>query len=175
MYSDAFQLFLNWYPSSKSCLLPKIDPPVSEGKIAFTSRDELGEGMATLFAKGLDSFPSIRPQTEKNIIMLTSLETNSLDELLHSINRGRGTDIPVQYLELDDWIDVCSKDDEGGKGRAWFEARVVFTQGISNGDAEVTDTALQTLLGRRPETGVQTVERLVKENPGYTWHQNHAR
>ena len=179
VYSDAFPLFLNWYPSSKAVLLPKVTPPVEESRIAWTSRDELGEGMATLFANGLEAFPSIKPRTEKNIMLLTGTKTESLVDLVHGINRARGTNIPVEILEPEEWIDACTKEDQakekGGKPRPWFEARLVFTHGVCNGDAAVTDPALQTLLGRMPETGPQTIERLLKANPGYTWHQNHMR
>jgi hypothetical protein len=175
VYADAFPLFLNWYPSSQSVLLPKVTPTVTESRLTFTSRDELGEAMATLLAKGLDSYPSIRPQTEKNIILLTGPKAESLLDLVGAINRGRGTDIPVKYLDPEEWIDTCTATDEGNKVRAWFEARLVFTRGVCDGDAKVVDPALETLLGRRPETGTESVERLVKENPGYTWHQNHNR
>ncbi|KAK3707621.1 hypothetical protein LTR37_011969 [Vermiconidia calcicola] len=175
VYADAFPLFLNWYSSTKSVLLPEMTPPVAEGKIAFASRDELGEATATLLAKGHDAFPAIKPRTEKNIILLTGPKAESRLELVSAINRGRNTNIAVKYLEPTDWVEECTKDDEGGKPRAWFEARVVFTQGVCDGDAELVDPAFETLLGRRPETGTETVERLVKEDSGYTWHQNHAR
>ena len=176
VYADAFPLFLNWYPSSTSVLMPRVTPPVTEGNIAFASRDELGEAMATIFAKGLDAFPSIKPQTDKNIILLTGPKAESLVNLVgQGINRARTNDIPVEYLEPQDWIEACAKDDEGGKPRAWFEARLVFQQGVCDGDAELVDPSLETVLGRRPETGTETVERLVRENPGYTWHQNHNR
>ncbi|KAK3702507.1 hypothetical protein LTR37_014869 [Vermiconidia calcicola] len=175
VYADAFPLFLNWYPSTKSVLLPEMTPSVTEGKVAFASRDELGEAMATLLAKGLADFPSIQPRTEKNIILLTGPKAESLVHLVDAINRGRTTNMPVEYLKPADWVEECTKDDEGGKPRAWFEARVIFTQGVCDGDAELLDPAFETLLGRRPETGTETVERLVKEDSGYTWHQNHAR
>ena len=175
MQANAKPRFLNWYPSSKSVLLPKIQPPVSESKIAFASREELGEGMATLLAKGLSALPAIKPQTDKNIILLTGPKAESLVDLIDAINTARGTDIPVEILEPQEWIDACAKDDEGGKGRPWFEARLVFTQGVCDGDAELLDPAFETLLGRRPESGTESVRRLLKENPAYTWHQNHAR
>ena len=175
LYADAFPLFLNWYPSTKAILLPEITPPVTESKIAFASRDELGEAMATLLARGLQDFPSIKPQTDKNIILLTGPKAESLVDLVGAINRGRKTDIAVEYLQPREWIETCAKHDEGGKGQGWFEARLVFTQGVCNGDAELVDPALMTLLGRRPESGTESVERLVRENRDYTWHQNHAR
>jgi hypothetical protein len=175
LYADAFPLFLNWYPSSQEVLFPNISPPVTEGKIAFASRDELGEGIATLLAKGVRALPGIKPQTDKNIILLTGPKAESLVDLVEAIDRGRATNTKVKYLEPQQWIGACAKDDEGGKGRAWFEARLVFSQGVCNGDAELVHPALETLLGREPESGTESVERLVQENHGYTWHQNHAR
>lgn len=145
---------------------------MTESKIAFASRTELGEAVATLLAKGLGS---IVPRTDKNIILLTGPKPESLVDLVSAINKGRGTDIPVKYLDPQEWIETSAKDDEGGKGRGWFEARLVFTEGVCNGDAEVVDSALETLLGRRPEGGMESVERLVREDRGYTWHQNYAR
>lgn len=175
VYADAFPLFLNWYPSSKSVLLPKIEPPVMESQIAFASRKELGEVIATLLAKGLSAFPAVKPQTEKNIVLLTGPKAESLVDLVRAINTARKTEIPVEYLEPGDWIETCAKDDEGGKGRAWFEARLVFTQGVCDGDAALVDRAFETILGRRPETGTETVKKLLEADPDYTWHQNHAR
>ena len=175
VYADAFPLFLNWYPSTQTVPLPRITPAVTESRIAFTSRDELGEAMATIFAKGLDAFPSIELKTEKNILLLTGPKAESLVDLVDAINAGRKTNVPVEYLEPNEWIEACAKDDVGGKSKAWFEARLVFTQGVCDGDAEIVDSALETLLGRRPETGKESVERLVRGNPEYTWHQNHTR
>jgi uncharacterized protein YbjT (DUF2867 family) len=175
VYADAFPLFLNWYPSTRTVSLPNVEPPVSESRIAFASREELGEAMANLFAKGLDAFPSVKPRTEKNILLLTGPKAESLVDLVDAINAGRKTSVPVEYLEPNEWIEACVKDDVGKKSRAWFEARVVFTQGVCDGDAALVDPALETLLGRRPETGKESVERLVRENPEYTWHQNHSR
>lgn len=131
--------------------------------------------MAALLAKGLAAFPTIKPQTEKNIILLTGPKAESLVDLVKAINTARATNIPVEYLEPESWVEACAKGDEGGKGRPWFEARLVFTQGVCDGDAELVDPALETLLGRQPETGTETVKSLVKANPEYTWHQNHVR
>lgn len=72
VFADAFPLFLNWYSSSSEILLPTITPPLPEGKVAFVTRDELGEAMANMFVKGFRSFPTVKPQTDKNIVLLTS-------------------------------------------------------------------------------------------------------
>jgi len=173
IYTDAFPLYLNWYPTSTKVLLPNTQPPVSEGRIAFTSRDELGEGMATLMAKGLDAFPSIKPKTDKNIILLTSQATNTLEDLVHAVSQAKSVETPIEYLEPGDWIVASAKDDVGNKPKTWFEARLVVLQGFNQGQAETIDDALATLLGRTPETGFDAVQRSLREDGGFTWHQNH--
>ncbi|KAK4501579.1 hypothetical protein PRZ48_007388 [Zasmidium cellare] len=176
IYSDAFPLFLNWYPESEKVAFPKVQPPVEKGQIAFTTRDELGEGMATLLVKGFEAFPSIQPKTEKNLVLLTSQSTDSMVDLVAAIDAARPNKpkLPVEYLEPQDWISSSADGDIGGKGVPWFQARLVFVEGVCNGDAEVMDPALEVLLGRKPETGVQAVERFVREAGGeYRWHQNH--
>ncbi|KAK4565744.1 hypothetical protein LTR86_003593 [Recurvomyces mirabilis] len=173
VYTDAFPLFLNWYPSSAKVLLPRLAPSVETGRVAWTSRDELGEGIAALLAKGLDAFPSIKPQTDKNLILLTGQVAESHVTLVDAINRARGTDIPIQLWETQDLVEASAKDDVGGKPVAWFQARVIWFQGICEGDAATTDPALQKLLGRRPESGPETLQRLLKTDSDYTWHQNH--
>ena len=173
IYTDAFPLYLNWYPSSTKVLLPNTQPPVSAGQIAFTSRDELGEGMAALMAKGLDAFPSIEPKTNKNIILLTSQTTNTLEDLVHAISQAKGSETPIEYLEPSEWIAASAKNDVGNKPRAWFEARLVVLEGFNQGEAEIVDDALATLLERTPEMGIDGVQRLLREDGGFTWHQNH--
>ena len=176
VYTDAFPLFLNWYPSSPAILMPELDPPVSESMIAFTTRAELGEAMATLLAKGLEALPKeVQPQGPKHIILLTGPKAESLFDIAGAISRGLGEKVPVWYLQPKEWIEASAKDDVGGKPRAWFESRLDFTRSVIAGDAETVGPALEVLLGRKPETGMEGVERLVREDKGYTWHQNHAR
>lgn len=127
--------------------------------MAFTSRDELGEAMTVLMAKGgLDAFPSIVPRTEKNIILLSSLDTDWL----------------VEYLVVREWATKSMDEDEGGKWRESFEARVKVLESFNKGDGEVVDDALASLLGRRPERGVDGEERLIRANPECRLHQNHV-
>jgi hypothetical protein len=173
VYTDAFPLYLNWYPSSEKVLFPVTEPPVSEGRVAFTSRDELGEGIAALMAKGLDAFPSIKPKTDKNILLLTSRATSTLEDLTRAISQARGNELPIEYLEPGEWITESARDDIGRKPKAWFEARLVVVEGFNRGDAEVVDDTLATLLGRVPENGYDGVLRLLKNDAGFTWHQNH--
>jgi hypothetical protein len=173
VYTDAFPLYLNWYPSSEKVLFPITEPPVSEGRVAFTSRDELGEGIAALMARGLKAFPSIKPKTDRNILLLTSQATYTLEDLTRAISQARGNELPIEYLGAEKWITESARDDVGRKPKAWFEARLVVVEGFNRGDAEVVDDTLATLLGRAPENGYDGVLRLLKDDAGFTWHQNH--
>jgi len=130
--------------------------------------------MATLLVKGLTAFPTIKPQTAKNIVLLTGPVVESAVNFVDAINRARGTEIPVVYLNAEEWIMECAKDDEGGKTEAWFSARLAWMQGVCDGDAATLDPAMEVLLGRRPEAGTDTLVKLLKAIPGYTWHQNYA-
>ena len=173
VYTDAFPLFLNWYPATREVFFPKLEGQgVDEGLVAFTSRDELGEGIATLLAKGLGG---IEVHGESRIVLLTSQKTFSLVDLVDGIRNATGKELAVKYLEPEEWITACSENDLGGKGRAWFGDRLFFMQGVAEGDAASTSDVLTTLLGREPEGGVEGVERLVRESGGeYYWHQNHV-
>lgn len=141
--------------------------------MAFTSRDDLGEGIATLMAKGLSAFPSIKPKTDKNILLLTSQKTDTLESLVHAISQARGTELPIEYLSAGEWITESARDDVGRKPEAWFEARLVVVEGFNQGDAEVRDDSLAILLGRTPEKGFDGVLRLLRDDSEFTWHQNH--
>ena len=70
-------------------------------------------------------------------------------------------------------ISESAKDDVGRKPKAWFEARLVVVEGFNQGDAETIDGTLATLLGRTPERGFDAVQRLLRSDPDFTWHQNH--
>jgi hypothetical protein len=175
IYTDAFPLYLNWYPSSTKILLPTLQPPVSQGKIAFTSRDELGEGIAVLIARGgPGAFPSVVPKTDKNILLLTSADVDTLEDVVHALSGVKGEDVPIEWLEPERWIEESARDDVGGKPRGWFEARLKVLEGFNRGEAEVMDSALGVLLGRRPARGVEGVRRGGGGDRGFTWHQNHV-
>lgn len=93
--------------------------------------------------------------------------------LVSSIRLAANLELPIRYASPDNWIAKSGTADEGGKPRAWFEARLIFMQGIAEGDANTTSEALTALLGRCPESGMEAVERIVRADPAYTWHQNH--
>jgi hypothetical protein len=173
IYTDAFPLFLNWYPPTEVVCMPKLTPPLSEAHIAWTSRAELGEGIANLLARSLSAFPDIPLRTDRNLLLLTGTRAEPPAAILEAINCARKSNVRMEMLDPEEWIQVSAKDDEGGKGIPWFRSRLIWVQGACNGDAATTDPALQTLLGRQPETGPETVAKLLQADPQYTWHQNH--
>jgi len=128
-----------------------------------------------LIAKGGPAaFPSITPKTSKNILLLTSADVDTLEDVVRALADVKGTELPIEWLEPEQWIEASARDDVGGKQRGWFEARLRVLEGFNEGEAEVVDSALGVLLGRRPERGVDGVGRLVGGDGGFTWHQNHV-
>jgi len=84
--------------------------------------------MAALLAKGLAAYPSIIPQTDRKIILLTGPVAEPFSALVEAINRGRGTDIRIEFLEPEAWVAAQAKNDEGGRvlrgfGRGWSGCR----------------------------------------------------
>lgn len=181
-YTDAFPMFLNWYPSDTKVLLPALSPPVTAARVAFTSRDDLGEAMATILAHSqtgtlASSFPSIKPQGQKKILLLTGPEAQTFPDLVGAIDQTRPSHpkLETEFVEPQDLVQISARDDQGGKPVGWFEIRNQFFESVIAGDGETVDPALEVLLGRRPETGTEAAERLVRDagEKGYFWHQNH--
>jgi len=182
VYADAFPLFLNWYPNDTKVILPALSPPVTAAHVAFASRDDLGEAIATILAHSqaeslASSFPDVKPQGQKKILLLTGLEAQTYIDLVGAIDQARPSHrkLEIEFLEPQEFVQISAQDDQGGKPVGWFETRIHFFESVIAGDGETVDPALELLLGRRPETGTEAVERLVRDagEKGYFWHQNH--
>ncbi|KAK4544278.1 hypothetical protein LTR36_004488 [Oleoguttula mirabilis] len=87
--------------------------------------------------------------TEKNIVVPMGSKAESLVDLRDAIDRGWGIDTPVEFLGPEEGTAACAKDHQGGKPRAWFEARPALLQGVCDSDAMTIDPALETLPGGR--------------------------
>lgn len=162
VYADAFPLFLDWFPTTQTIYVPH-----NTGRVAYTSRDELGEATAHLI---------LRPSTDfaRKIILLTGPEAATLRDLVDVINRVTRRNVRYEEIALDRWVDKMVEEDEGSKGRAFFEKRLSWHEGIAKGDGETVDPLMGELLGRQPKRGTEVVEQLLKKDGDYIWHQNYA-
>lgn len=158
IYTDAFPLFLGWYPESKTIYLP------SDGPIAFTPRAELGEATARLMLRG---------GFEKEVVLLTAQETITGAEVVALINETTGRDVRLELVSQEDYVRLSASGDIGGKSKAFFQTLLSWHEGISNGDAGVTDPLMKELLGRAPTGPKEFIRRLLAKDRDYTWHQNY--
>ena len=160
IYAEAFPLFLNCYPSSKTLRLP------ADGPVAYASRTELAEATAKLMMEG---------GHEKETVLLTGPRAVTLADLVETINDVTGRGIVVERLPSDEYARVSAENDEGGKSEWWFEKRVSWYEGVARGDGKAVDPLMERLLGRRPKDGTEVVRDILTTDPNYTWHQNYAK
>lgn len=130
--------------------------------------------MANLFTIGLEGYPTVKPKTDRQIVLLTAFETVTFVDVAETINRVRGNKQTIEMLEPQVWIDTAVKDDKGGKSKSWFETRLVWFEQMTHGALQTTDPALAVLLGRKPQNGVEDITEMLQKEPNYSWHQNES-
>ncbi|EED18767.1 NmrA-like family protein, putative [Talaromyces stipitatus ATCC 10500] len=158
IYADAFPLFLQWYPTIETIILP------SDGVITYTSRDELGEANAKLLLKG---------GHENEIILLTANEPLTGGEIIKIINETTGRNVKLQLVSPEEYIKYHTENDIGKKPESFWQQRISWFEGIAKGDADLKNPLMREVLGREPKTGSQLIRELLTENRDYTWHQNY--
>lgn len=160
VYTDAFPLFLGWYPESKTIYIP------SDGPVAYTPRAELGEATARLMIRG---------GFENQIALLTAQETVTFADIVEVINETTARDVKLETVSPEDYVRLASKDDIGGKPEGFFRALLSWYEGISNGDGSTTHPLMKELLGREPTGARQFIRGELTQDRDYRWHQNYAK
>lgn len=159
LYTDAFPVFMNWYPSTSTVYLS------SDGPIAFTLREELGEATAKLMIRG---------GYDREIVLLTAQETITYSEIVDVINETTGRNIQTKAVSPEDFVKLQSTKDEGGKPEAFFAKLVSWNDAISKGEAQVTDPLMGDLLGRKPTPAREAIRKILTANRDYEWHQQYV-
>ena len=98
LYSDAFPIFMGWYPSTSTVYLP------SDGPIAFTLRSELAEADARLMIRG---------GHEREIVLLTAQQTTTFSEIVDLINETTGRHIQIEFVSSEKFVQLKTATDEG--------------------------------------------------------------
>ncbi|PWY72164.1 NAD(P)-binding protein [Aspergillus sclerotioniger CBS 115572] len=165
VYTDAFPVFMNWYPSTTTLYLPSS---TRDGKIAFTLRSELAEATAKLMIQG---------GHEDQIVLLTAKETITFGEIVGIINETTGREVVLEFVDPETYVRVCAETDEGGKKEGFFRQLVGWYEGIGKGELETTDGLMGRVLGREPVGARRAVRELLEGVKGgeYVWHQNYAK
>ncbi|KAB8263618.1 hypothetical protein BDV32DRAFT_110749 [Aspergillus pseudonomiae] len=158
VYTDAFPVFLNWYPDSTTVPLP------CDGPMAMTLRSELGEATARLMIAG---------GHENEIVLLTAEDTIRPSEIVDIINATTGRQVQFQRVSPEEYIQTYAGNDKGGKPKTFFEKTLTWYEGIEKGELVTTHPLMRELLGREPTKPREAIRGLLA-NPDYTWHQNHV-
>ncbi|GLI74366.1 hypothetical protein PoHVEF18_002603 [Penicillium ochrochloron] len=159
LYTDAFPVFMNWYPSTSVMYL------TTDGPIAFTLRAELGEATARLMIRG---------GHDKEIVLLTAQETITFSEVIDVINETTGRNVRVEFVSPEEFVRLKATDDEGGKPEAFFQKLLSWHESIGKGETATTDPLMAELLGREPTPAREAIRGLLRENRDYEWHQNYV-
>ncbi|KAJ5677811.1 uncharacterized protein N7477_003444 [Penicillium maclennaniae] len=159
LYTDAFPVFMGWYPSTSTVYLP------SDGPIAFTLRDELGEANARLMIRG---------GFDREIVLLTAQEPITFSEIVDVINETTGRDVQVQLVSPEEFVRLKGANDKGGKPEAFFRKLLSWYDAIAQGDAGTTDPLMAEVLGREPVVPREAIRGILRKNRDYEWHQNYV-
>ncbi|GLB07360.1 hypothetical protein AtubIFM57258_002691 [Aspergillus tubingensis] len=160
-YTEAFPVFINWYPQSTTLYLPS-----SSGNIAFTLRSELAEATAKLMLKG---------GHDKEIVLLTASEPVSVQDIVDVINETTGRGVKIEVVDPETYVRINAENDIGGKAEGFFRQLVGWFESIENGEAGFTDGLMGEVLGREPVTPREAVRGLLEGERDYTWHQNYSK
>ncbi|KAE8378651.1 hypothetical protein BDV26DRAFT_261292 [Aspergillus bertholletiae] len=160
VYTEAFPVFLNWYPDSTTVPLP------TDGPMAFTLRSELGEATARLMIAG---------GHENEIVLLTSGDTIRPSEIVDVINRTTGRQVKFERVSSEEYVQNYGENDKGKKSKVFFQKTSTWYEGIEKGELATTHPLMRELLGREPTKPRDAIQGLLLQNPNYTWHQNYAK
>ncbi|KAJ5355910.1 hypothetical protein N7517_010519 [Penicillium concentricum] len=159
LYTDAFPIFMGWYPSTSTVYLP------SDGPIAFTLRSELGEANARLMIRG---------GYDRETVLLTAQQTVTFSEIVDLINETTGRNVQFELVSPEEFVRLKTASDEGGKGEGFFQALLSWYEGISKGETCTIDPLMADLLDRQPVPPREAIQAFLRENRDYEWHQNYV-
>lgn len=159
LYTDAFPVFMGWYPNTSTVYLP------SDGPIAFTLRSELGEANARLMIQG---------GHDREIVLLTAQQTITFSEIVDLINETTGRDVQFKLVSPEEFVRLKAADDEGGKPEGFFQALLSWYESISKGETCTIDPLMAEVLDRQPIPPREAIRAFLTENRDYEWHQNYV-
>ncbi|RDW81243.1 putative NmrA-like family protein [Aspergillus mulundensis] len=160
VYTEAFPVFMNWYPDSTAVTLP------ADGEIAYTRRAELGEATARIMLRG---------GYENQIVLFTAEETITAKEVVDIINETTKRAVKFEIVSPEEYVRVNSASDQGRKPRAFFEMVSTWWEDIAKGELRTTHPLMREVLGRAPTRPRDALRAILTENPDYTWHQNYRK
>ena len=110
---------------------------------------------------------------ENQIVLLTGPKAYSFADIVEVIRRVTGKELTLHRVSAEEYVRKNAAIDEGKKPVQFFEAWRSLLEGVADGEVADVDPLMGELLGRQPKDGLKVIEDLLRENPGYTWHQNY--
>ena len=115
----------------------------------------------------------LREGYEKQTVLLTGPKAYTFADIVEIIKKATGKEVILHRVSAEEYVTKNAASDEGKKPAQFFEAWRSLLEGVADDEAAGIDPFMGELLGRQPKDGLQVIEDLLKENPGYTWHQNY--
>lgn len=150
---------MGWYPSISTIYLP------SDGPVAFTLREELGEATARLMMRG---------GHDREIVLLTAQQTITFSGIVDVINETTGRQVQFKLVSPEEFVTLKAATDEGGKSEGFFQALTSWYDAISKGETSTIDPLMADLLGRDPVSPRDAIRDLLTRDRDYEWHQNYV-
>lgn len=110
---------------------------------------------------------------ENQIVLLTGPKAYTFADIVDTIKQVIGKELTLHRVSAEEYVTKNAAIDEGKKPVQFFEAWRSLIEGVAEGEVETVDPLMRELLGRPPIDGLKVIEDLLRENPGYTWHQNY--
>ncbi|KAK2749627.1 hypothetical protein FQN57_005849 [Myotisia sp. PD_48] len=174
VYTDAFPVFIFWYPNTTTVYLS------ADGPVAFASREELGEASAKLMLKEFSDLAALTQNNEENIVLLTGPRTYTFADIVSAISDATGTKVNIEYPPKAKYPSILAAEDakegRGKKTEQFFAGWQSLVEAVEQGEVATVDPLMGELLGRKPQDAMEHVKQLIldaKDKGGYTWHQNY--
>lgn len=132
----------------------RITGPGGEGRVSFSYRPELGEGIAALLADPAHD--------DREIVTITTPDAVSLAELAALATDVSGNPYAYEPLARDEWIAYRRS---VGRPDWSIEAGISYYDGVARGEADVVSNDLEELTGTRALTVRELVELARDELP----------
>jgi uncharacterized protein YbjT (DUF2867 family) len=145
IYSEVFQTFIGYFDAKTTTeiILP------SDGGVSFVARDDLGEATAKIVASA--------NKYENQTILLTGSKAYTLKEITEIVSKILGRNIPIRFVSTEEYINQYLK----GRDELWVRMWATTYPGLQRGELAKVDPTLENLLGRKPKSLEQTIEKIL--------------
>ena len=158
IYSESFPIYTAFFNPKELASKILIPHDGTGPGIAWTKRDELGEGSAKLIATYTENPDSFRYINAK--VLLTGPREWSLRDTVKLLGEVIGADMAIAQVSVDEYAEqpqVLGRFGTEDKAKTWATAWAA----IKDGATAVVTPDLENILGRKPEEFDVTIRKLL--------------